>query len=263
MVAMMRRKVGHKSLRKILLTAVLCLILSNSASSAEDFQKLETEADRISYSLGQQIGRDFKRQGVDLDAKALVRGFNDANGGAEPALDRNEMNATLGSLKGRINAAQREEAQERRAQRQREAEENRRKGQEFLAENKSKPGVKTLPSGLQYMVIKAGTGKKPGPQDVVRVHYRARLINGHEFDSSYKGEGPVSFSVNKVIRGWTEALQLMREGARWELYLPPELAYGRRGPLAHQTVIYEIDLLGVGEVSREARSQTMSNEKTQ
>jgi len=91
---------------------------------------------------------------------------------------------------------------------------------------------------------------------------RARLLNGHEFDSSYSGEGPVSFSVNKVIRGWSEALQLMREGAKWELYLPPELAYGRRGPLAHQTVIYEVELLGVGEDSRATSSQTASNEKT-
>jgi len=217
--------------------------------------KLDDEADRISYSLGQQIGRDFKLQGLDLDTAALVRGFKDADGGIEPALDRKEMNTTLGKLKGRISAAQGEEAQERRARKQRETEEKRRKGQEFLAENGSKPGVKTLPSGLQYKVIKSGTGKKPGPQDVVMVHYRARLLNGHEFDSSYISERPVSFSVNKVIRGWTEALQLMREGARWELYLPPELAYGRRGPLAGQTVIYEVELLGVGEDSQAAVNQ--------
>jgi len=230
--------------------SIICMsfLLSLCATSViADEIKLKSEADRISYSLGQQIGRDFKRQGVDLDAAALVRGFKDAYGGAEPVLDREEMNATLGNLKGSISAAQREEAQERRAQRQKDAEEKRRKGQEFLAENRSKPGVKTLPSGLQYKVIKSGTGQKPGPQDVVRVHYRARLLNGHEFDSSYSSEGPVSVSVNKVIRGWTEALQLMREGARWELYLPPELAYGRRGPLAGQTVIYEVELLGVGE----------------
>jgi FKBP-type peptidyl-prolyl cis-trans isomerase FklB len=225
--------------------------------------KLKSEVDRISYSLGQQIGRDFKRQGVKLDAAALVHGFNDGNTGAEPALDRKEMNATLGKLKGKISSAQREEAQQRRAQRQKEAEENRRKGQEFLAENGSKPGVKTLPSGLQYKVIKSGTGENPGHHDVVRVHYRARLLNGHEFDSSYGGEGPVSFSVNKVIRGWSEALQLMRAGSKWEIYLPPELAFGRRGPLAHQTVIYEVELLGVGEDRQTAGAQTTSNGKTQ
>ena len=246
--------------------SIVCLsfwIFLYVTSVNADDMKIESEADRISYSLGQQIGRDFKRQGVDLDAAALVRGFNDAYGGAEPALDREEMDATLGSLKGRISSAQREEAQERRARKQRETEEKRRAGQEFLAENGSKPGVKTLPSGLQYKVIKAGTGQKPGPQDVVRVHYRARLLNGHEFDSSYGSEGPVSFSVNKMIRGWTEALQLMREGARWELYLPPELAYGRRGPLAGQTVIYEVELLGVGEDGRAAVNQSATNGKTQ
>ena len=203
----------------------------------------------------------MKRQGVDLDAAALAHGFKDANAGAAPALDREEMTAVLGRLKGRIETVQHEEAQKRRAQRQKAAEENRRKGQEFLAENGSKPGVKTLPSGLQYRVIKSGSGKKPGPEDVVQVHYRARQLNGHEFGSSYSSGGPVSFSVNKVIRGWTEALQLMREGARWELYLPPELAYGRRGPLANQTVIYEIELLGIGENSQSTDAQTASNGK--
>ena len=234
-----------------------------AVSVIADEIKLETESDRISYSLGQQIGRDFKSQGADLDAAALVQGFKDANTGAEPAFDREQMKAILGSLKGRINAAQREEVQKHRAQRQKEAEEKRRKGEEFLAKNRSKPGVNTLPSGLQYKVIKAGNGQKPGPQDVVRVHYRARLLNGHEFDSSDSSVGPVSFSVNKVIPGWTEALQLMREGARWELYLPPELAYGRRGPLAHQTVIYEVELLGVGGDGQMAGAQTDSNGKTQ
>ena len=252
----MKRSLGHKTLLISLFTVILCLVLSNGVSWTDETPKLENEIDRISYSLGQQIGRDFKRQGVDLDAAALVHGFKDATTGAEPALNREEMNATLGNLKGRISSAQREEAQERRARKQRETEEKRRKGQEFLTENGSKPGVKTLPSGLQYKVIKSGTGKKPGPQDVVRVHYRARLLNGHEFDSSYSSEGPVSFSVNKVIRGWTEALQLMREGARWELYLPPELAYGRRGPLAGQTVIYEVELLGVGEDRKAAGAPT-------
>jgi FKBP-type peptidyl-prolyl cis-trans isomerase FklB len=245
-----------KMRRYLLITVVLCLFPSLAVLYAGETFKLESKTDRISYSIGQQIGRDFKRQGVDLDAVALVSGFNDANKGSEPALDRDEMNATLGNLKGRINAAQREDAQRRRAQRQKEAEENRRKGQEFLAENGSKPGVKTMPSGLQYKVIKAGTGKKPGLQDVVMVHYRARLLSGHEFDSSYDGKGPVSFRVDKVIRGWTEALQLMREGAKWELYLPPELSYGRRGPLAHQTVIYEVELLGVGEDRQTTVNQT-------
>ena len=259
----MSHKVSHKTLWKSFFPAVFCLLLSYGVLWAEEVLKLENDRARISYSLGQQIGRDFKSQGVVLDAAALVNGFNDAKSGAEPALGREEMNATLANLKGRISATQREETQERWARKQRETDEKRRDGQEFLAGNRSKPGVKTLPSGLQYKVIKSGTGKKPGPQDVVKVHYRAKLINGHEFDSSYGGQEPASFPINNVIRGWTEALQLMREGAKWELYLPPELAYGRRGPLANQTVIYEIELLGVGEDSQPAGAQTASNGKTQ
>lgn len=260
---MTRRTINHKALLKTIFTAVFYFFLIDSALWAGEVQKLDSEADLISYSLGQQIGRDFKRQGVDLDAEELVRGFKDANTGAEPAWSREEMDAILGTLKSKINADQREEAQKRQTQRQKEAEERRREGQEFLADNRSKPGVKTMPSGLQYKIIQPGTGKKPGPQDVVRVHYRARQLNGHEFDSSYSSGGPVSFSVNKVIRGWTEALQLMREGAKWELYLPPELAYGRRGPLAHQTVIYEVELLEVGDDSQTAGAQTASNGKIQ
>jgi len=255
--------INHKALLKTIFTAVFYLFLTDSVLWAGEVQKLDSEADRISYSLGQQIGRDFKRQGAELDAAALISGFKDANTGAEPALSPKEIKAILGSLKSKINAAQRKEAQKRQAQRQKEAEERRREGQAFLAENRSKPGVKTLPSGLQYKIIQPGSGKKPGPQDVVRVLYRARRLNGHEFDSSYSSGGPVSFSVNKVIRGWTEALQLMREGSKWELYLPPELAYGRRGPLAHQTVIYEVELLEVGEDSRTAGAQTASNGQIQ
>jgi len=255
--------VNQRNQRFLFITVVISVFLFHGAICAEEESKLESETDRISYSLGQQIGKDLKKLGVDLDAASLTRGFRDASAGSGPVLDGEEMTFILSTLKGRISAAQREEAQELWAWKQKETEEKRRKGQEFLVENRSKPGVKTLPSGLQYKVIKPGTGKKPGPQDVVRVHYRARQLNGHELGSSYGSDGPVSFSVNKVIRGWTEALQLMREGAKWELYLPPELAYGRRGPLANQTVIYEIELLGIGENSQSTGAQTASNGKTQ
>jgi len=243
----------------LFITAVLFLFLSPGVLFAEEATKLENETDRISYSLGQQIGRDFKRQGVDLDAAALVRGFKDASSGGESILDQEEMNTILGNLKGKINTAQRESAQERRARKQSEAEEKRKKGRAFMVENAKKPGVKTLPSGLQYKVIKSGTGKKPVQHDLVRVHYRAKLINGHEFDSSYRRNAPSSFRVGGVIPGWTEALQLMREGAKWELYLPPELAFGSRGPLADRTLIYEIELLGVVEASKAPESKPPSD----
>jgi len=233
--------------RYLLVTTVLTLLLSYSVLKAEEATRPESEADRISYSLGYQIGNDFKRQDLDLDAEALVSGFNDAIGGNKPALTREEMDTVLDNLKRNTSTSQREGAKARRARKMREAEEKRSRGRAFMAENAEKPGVKTLPSGLQYKIIKAGTGNKPGPHDVVSVNYRAKLINGHEFDSSYRRNSPSRFRVGGVIKGWTEALQMMREGAKWELYIPPELAFGRRGPLGDQTLIYEIELLGVGE----------------
>ncbi len=253
-------QVNDKMRRYLLITAVLTLLLSYGVLNAEEATRPESEADLISYSLGYQIGNDLKRQGLDLDEGALVSGFNDAIGGGQPALAREDMESILDNLKRNTSTAQREGAKARRARKMREAEEKRSIGRAFMAENEEKPGVTTLPSGLQYKVIKAGTGKKPGPHDVVRVNYRARLINGHEFDSSYRRNSPSSFRVGGVIKGWTEALQMMREGAKWELYIPPELAFGRRGPLADQTLIYEIELLGVGETDKTAESKTSSDD---
>jgi FKBP-type peptidyl-prolyl cis-trans isomerase FklB len=234
---------------------VLFLFLPLWFLYAEETPKLKNETDRISYSLGYQVGNDFKRLGVGLDVEALVSGFNDGNASAEPVMGREEMNTILGDLKGKISSAQRESARERFERKRREAEEKRRKGRIFMAENAEKPGVKTLPSGLQYKVIKSGAGKKPGPHDVVRVHYRVKQINGHEFDSSYRRKAPSSFRVDGVIAGWTEALQMMREGATWELYIPPDLAYGDRGPVADETLIFEVELLGVGEDSKVSESK--------
>ena len=249
--------------RFLFTTAVLSGLLLHGVLFAGQALNLESETDRISYSLGQQVGKDLKELGVDLDAAALVQGFSDANGGAAPVMGRQKMATILGSLKSRIRAAQREEAQARQERKQKEAEENRRRGQEFLASNGSKPGVTTLPSGLQYRVLKSGTGKKPGPQDMVQVRYRYRLISGHAPDAFDSDEETDSFRVGGVIRGLTEALQLMREGAKWEIYLPPELAFGTRGPMANRTVIYEIELLGIGEDGQAAQSQTASNGKAQ
>ncbi len=245
----------------LLMAVVLSLLLSPGILCAEEAPKLESETDRISYSLGYQIGGDFKRQGVGLDAEALVRGFNDASVGAEAAMGREEMNATLSNLKGKISTAQRESARERFERKKKEAEEKRSKGRSFMAQNAQKPGVKTLPSGLQYKVIREGTGKSPVPHDTVTVNYRGTLINGQEFDSSYGKNEPATFRVNGVIKGWTESLQRMREGAKWELYIPPDLAYSSRGPLADQTVIYEIELLGIGEDSQAAESKPSSSEQ--
>jgi FKBP-type peptidyl-prolyl cis-trans isomerase FklB len=245
--------------RYLYITVVLSLSLG--VLYAGEASELESENDRISYSLGYEIGGGYKHQGVELDAEALVRGYNDGNAGAEPVISRKEMNDILRDLKGKIVTEQRESALERHERKKKEAEEKRSKGKAFMAENAEKPGVKTLPSGLQYKIIKAGKGRKPGPHDVVMVNYRAKLINGHEFDSSYRRNGPSSFRVDGVIKGWTEALQMMNEGAKWEVYIPPELAFGRRGALADQTLIYEVELLGVGEAGKAPESKPTSSEQ--
>jgi FKBP-type peptidyl-prolyl cis-trans isomerase FklB len=223
--------------------------------------KLETETDRISYSLGYQLGDDFKRQSVGLDAGAMLRGIGDASAGAAPQLSQEEMAGILSDLKGRISAAQREDARARFERKKKEAGEKRDKGRAFLAENADKPGVKTMPSGLQYKVITAGTGKKPGSQDTVTVNYRGTLINRHEFDSSYRRGQPATFRVDGVIKGWTQALQMMREGARWQLFVPPDLAYGERGPLANETLIFEVELRGVGDDTKAQGSMPESKEQ--
>ena len=237
------------------ITALVCLTVVSGAVPAEEQSKSGETSDHINYSLGYQIGADFKRQGVELNADALTRGLNDAGTGSGPALDEAEMGALLKELKGRINADLRENAKERFERKKREAQQKRDEGRTFMAQNAEQTGVKTLPSGLQYKVIKKGSGRKPGAQDTVSVHYRGTLIDGHEFDSSYRRKAPSSFRVDNVIAGWTEALQLMREGAEWELYVPPELAYRNRGPLADQTLVFKIELLEITDDSQAQQNQ--------
>ena len=200
---------------------------------------IEGPAGRVGYSLGHQIGEDLKRQDMDIDADAMLRGLRDALGGADASIPEEEMNALLVGLKKRIGAS---EQNGRRG----DAERYRAEGSAFLATNASREGVVSLPSGLQYEVLRAGAGRRPGPDDSVKVHYRSTLIDGTEFHDSRKAEGaPETLHVSGVTRGLTEALQLMREGGRWRIFLPADLAFGRRGPLADRTVIYEIELLSI------------------
>jgi FKBP-type peptidyl-prolyl cis-trans isomerase len=191
---------------------------------------------KISYAIGLSIGNNFKQESIEVDHTVLMRGIQDAMSGAKALLTDEECNQVMMQF-------QQENANRR-------ADKNMKDGQSFLAENKTKEGVFTLPSGLQYKVIKAGTGKTPTATDTVTTHYRGTLIDGTEFDSSYKRGKPASFPVNRVIAGWTEALQLMQVGAKWQLFIPSELAYGshgapggRIGPNA--TLIFDIELLGI------------------
>jgi FKBP-type peptidyl-prolyl cis-trans isomerase FklB len=186
------------------------------------------------------IGNNLKKQSIDIEPAALARGIKDALAGGKPLLTEQEIQETMGIFQKDVMAKQ-----------QASANKNKKEGEAFLDENKKKEGIKTLPSGLQYKVIKEGTGKKPKLADTVTAHYRGTLIDGTEFDNSYKRGQPANFPVSGVIPGWTEALQLMGEGAKWQLFIPSNLAYGERGAGAiigpNATLVFEVELISVQE----------------
>jgi FKBP-type peptidyl-prolyl cis-trans isomerase len=207
---------------------------------------LKTQKQKASYALGMRFGTDLHRQGVNdaVDPAIAARGFKDALAGGKLLLTEDEMKAVLTQLRNDVN-------QQQQAKAQAAAVPNRKEGDAFLATNKSKEGVVTLPSGLQYKILKQGTGPKPAASDTVSCNYRGTLINGKEFDSSEKHGGPASFPVGGVIKGWTEALQLMPVGSKWQLFIPADLAYGDRpsspeiGP--GDTLIFDVELLSIAE----------------
>ena len=196
---------------------------------------LQTDLQKASYALGINIGTSIKQQPIQLDLPSLFKGIKDAEAGNKPVLTEDEMNASLKVVRDQA-AAKVSEA-------------NMKEGVEFLAANKVKDGVVTTASGLQYKIITAGAGAKPAKADTVVCNYKGTFINGTEFDSSYKRGKPAEFPVGGVIPGWTEALQLMPVGSKWELYVPPDLAYGSRGAGGaigpNQTLIFEVELLSI------------------
>lgn len=212
------------------------MILALTACSNEGDKKLdfENQTTRINYSLGYQVGGDFKRQGVEMDTDAVVQGIRDALSETQPQMQPDEMHATLVELKRQVVS---EERAARRANELTFVKE----GEAFLAANAKKAGVVTTPSGLQYRIVDPGSGTSPSATDQVTVNYVGTLTNGQEFDS---GEG-TTFRLNGVIRGWTEGLQHIGEGGRIELFVPPQLAYADRGPLANRTLIFDVELLSV------------------
>ncbi len=225
---------------KFKLVAVVGILFLASQVNAQGNQVLKDQKDKISYIIGMDIGNNLKKQSMSVNPKILAKGIEDALAGAKPLLTEQEIQETMMAFQKEMMAKQAEVAKK-----------NKTEGEAFLAENKKKEGVKTLPSGLQYKVIKAGTGKKPKANDTVTVNYRGTLINGTEFDSSYKRGQPATFQVSGVIPGWTEALQLMEQGAKWQLFVPSNLAYGERGAGAqigpNATLIFEVELISIQE----------------
>ena len=203
-----------------------------------------TDPEKESYATGAQVGQTLKAQGIEVNLDTFMRGVEDMLLDREPVLSPDELRQVMDDFRMRVMA-------ERQEQRKKETEENLAEGKAFLEENKKKPGVKVLPSGLQYKVLQEGTGRIPTESDRIRTHYRGTFIDGTEFDSSYKEDKPVEFAVNRVIAGWTEALQLMKEGAKWQLFIPPDLAYGERGRPPRMppnaVLIFELELLEIME----------------
>ena len=226
----------------IVFRGILVVAFLSGICIAGDKPELKDEKEKINYSIGYQLGGDFKRQGVELDPDLLVKGIRDAVGGAEPRLSPQEMKKTLVDLKKKVEA-------DDRMRRREETGKYRAAGEAFLAANGKKEGVATLSSGLQYKVLAEGKGKSPNPTDNVTVHYRGTLVDGTEFDSSHKRNKPATFGVDRVIPGWKEALPMMKEGAKWMLFVPAKLGYGDRGAATkippNSTLIFEVELISV------------------
>ncbi len=218
---------------------VLSFTLFSTATTAAGLDTLEQKA---SYSIAFDVAERLKQQGADLDTQAFIQGIRDSMDGKTPRLDDQQR------LQARTQY-QLELQRKLEAEMNAMAGKNKAEGEAFLAGNASKEGITTTESGLQYRIIKAGTGKTPTVDDTVVTHYRGTLIDGREFDSSYKRNKPATFPVRGVIKGWTEALQLMKEGGKWELFIPSELAYGasKRSELIqpNSTLVFEIELLEV------------------
>jgi FKBP-type peptidyl-prolyl cis-trans isomerase len=228
------------SLRAAAAAFAVATLFSTGVPAAEPAMD---EAARQHYALGYQLGRDLKA--VESRPQDLARGIEDGRKDAKPKLTEAEMQTALASLQEKIGELRKQElavlSQKAIAE-----------GKAYLAENAKKPGVKTTASGLQYRMVQEGTGRMPTADDTVTVNYKGKLVDGTEFDSSYKRGQPASFQVKGVIPGWTEALQMMKVGSKFDLAIPPELAYGANGPLANQVLLFEVELLGATAPQAEA-----------
>lgn len=223
---------------------------------------LTTRKQKFSYALGMNIGNglggNLKKQGVEVDWTIVARGLKDAVAGGKTQLTEEQAQAVLKEVQTEVQKQQQEKTKAA-------ADKNKSEGDAFLAANKSKEGIVTLPDGLQYKILTAGTGPKPTATDSVVCNYRGTLINGTEFDSSYKRGQPATFGVGQVIKGWTEALQLMPVGSKWQLFIPSNLAYGPRGAGAEigpdATLVFEVELLSIQDKTKKDEKSDKGDEK--
>lgn len=222
------------SFRVWLLIGLTCVAATATASPTHP----KTDQEKFSYALGFRVAAGLRHDGIELDRRAFVQAINDVLENRQPRLSISDMQDALNRYRAK-------KIKEQAAL----AEKNAKAGEAFLAANKKKKGVVVLPSGLQYKIIKNGTGKRPQPTDTVRVNYTGKLINGKVFDSSARHGGPAEFQVNSVIKGWQEILPLMKTGAKWKVYVPADLAYGPRGAGGaigpNETLIFDIELLSI------------------
>ena len=230
--------------RKWMLAATMALLTTTAAVAQNTAPELKTDKDKLSYALGMNVGENLRKQGLDVDPDLFAKAFAQAFSGGKTAMSDQEMQTVLMTAAREIQKKQAENAEQAQME-----------GEKFLAENKTKEGVVTLASGLQYKILKQGTGEKPTLADTVVCNYKGTLINGTEFDASEKHGGPATFPVKGVIAGWTEALQLMPVGSKWQLFVPSNLAYGAHGPAEigpNATLIFEVELVSIQKAAAPA-----------
>lgn len=245
-------------MKKILSLAVVFSLLGafacQKAGAAKDLTKedLDSQQKKVSYAIGLDIGKNFKARHMDIDADVLLQGLKHGQSAAAPLLSDEEIRTVMTEYQQQM---MKDDQQRRQAQGQ----ENKAKEEAFLKENAQKPGMQVTASGLQYKVIREGTGPRPLESDTVKVHYRGTLLDGSEFDSSYKRNEPAVFPLKGVIKGWTEALQLMKVGSKYQIFLPSGLAYGEQGAgqaiAPNATLVFEVELLGIEKPADAAKPQ--------
>ena len=226
-------------MRFVFAITVLIAVVANAAMA----QDLTTDKGKLSYAVGWDIGKDIERRGAEFDVEAIITAIRDSASGKEPQVPNEEMVALLTDLQQKVRQEQAEAFQKL-------ADENLKKSEEFLTNNRSKTGIVALPSGVQYRIIEEGEGARPGMESNVKVHYRGSKINGLEFDSYFARGVPEQFTVNAVLRGWQEVLPLMKTGSTWQVFVPPELAFGARGnpPVGpNEALIFDLKLVEIVE----------------